>query len=292
MKKMRKLYSLLALCLVLAMLPITPTAAAESGNLWLRQTPTNEGVQIAVCADTCMASGVITITYDSSVLTLEEVTLEDAHVLAHAINDQKAGQVRISWIGTGAAVDGGYVLLRLRFTGEHNLSATMTGSGYTTEGDAVPVATLNLTGLTAAVMQAETLQADDYTEDSFAAMQAVLQAGQELLAVEAVTQAQLDAAAQQLTAAMENLEEYVPEPPATEPPAPTDPTAPTEPAPTDPAPTQPKPTNPKPTQPAPTEPVEKPVPKKNDTLLIVAGVALGLVAIVAVVVILKKRGKK
>ncbi len=288
MRRMRKMYILLALCLVLAMLPAASAYAADEGSLWLRQMPTNDGVTIAVCADTAVASGVITITYHSDVLTLQEVTMEDAHVLVHAVNDQKAGQVRISWIGTGAAVDGGYVLLRLRFTGEHDLSAVMTGSAYTTEGDAVPVSILNLTDITAAIMQAETLQAEDYTSDSFAAVQASLQAARELLSPETVTQAQLNTAAQQLTAAMENLEEYVPEPPPTEP---------TEPAPTDPAPTQPKPTQPG-SEPAETDPTQPSTqaptiaPKRDNSWMLIALGALLAVAAVAAVVILKKRGNK
>lgn len=288
MRNIRKLSVILLLCMVLCALPVSSANAAENGSLWLRQMPTDDGVTMAVCADTVVASGVITVTYDSNVLTFQEVTLDSTHVLAHAVNDQKAGQIRISWIGTGEAVDGGYVLLRLRFIGTEDQSAVLTGSGYSADGDAIAVTALNLTDATAAVSAAEALQAEDYTADSFAAVEAAMQDAKALLALETVTQAQLDAAAQNLTDAMGKLVVFVPEPPPTEPPA-TEPPA-TEPAPTQPA-TDPAPTQPD-TQPVPTKPVANPVPKKNDTLLIAAGIALGLAVIVAVVVILKKRGNK
>lgn len=293
MRNIRKLSVILLLCMLLCALPVSSANAAENGSLWLRQMPTDDGVTMAVCADTVVASGVITITYDSNVLAFQEVTLDSAYVLAHAINDQKAGQIRISWIGTGEAADGGYVLLRLRFTGTADRSAVLTGSGYTADGDAIAIAVLNLTGTETAVLEAEALQAEDYTADSFAAVEAAIQEAKQLLALETVTQAQLDAVTQKLTDAMGNLVVFVPEPPPTQPPA-TEP-APTDPTPTDPAPTQPA-TDPAPTQPdtqpVPTKPVATPVPKKNDSLLIAAGVVLGLVVLVAVVVILKKRGSK
>ncbi len=279
---MKKLSILLVLCLVLAALPVTSATAAENGSMWLRHIPTNDGVTLAVCADTAVASGVVTITYNSSVLSFQEMTVESTYVLAHAINDQEAGTIRISWIGTGAAVEGGYALLRLRFAGVADQSAVLNGMVYDAAGNAVQITTLNLTGMTAAIMQAETIKAEDYTADSYAALKTALDAANTLLAQEAVTQAQLDAGAQALSAAVKNLVAATPEPPATEP------------APTEPKPTDPKPTDPKPTQPTSvaTDPVvTDPVPKKNDTLLIVAALVLCAV-VAAAVVILKKRGRK
>lgn len=288
MGRIRKFAILLALCLVLAALPITSAAAAQSGNLWLRQIPTGDGLTIAVCADTAVASGVITITYDSDVLSFQELTVDSAYVLAHAANDKEAGTVQISWIGTGSDAAGeGYALLRLRFEGNADQSAVLTGTVYDAAGNTIAITTLNLTGATAAVMEAETLKAEDYTADSFASVQAALQEADDLLALETVTQAQLDAAAQKLTAAVENLVVYVPEP---------TPPTPTEPAPTDPAPTEPTqpgstPAQSDPTQPSAT-PAPQPQPQGDNSWMVIAVVVLCAVAVVAAVVILKKRGKK
>ena len=294
MEKTRKVYILLALCLVLTMLPANSAHAADEGSLWLRHAPSPNGVEVYICADTAVASGVITITYEAGNLEFVELMVSDSFVAAYAVNDKEAGVIRISWVGTGfVPEEGAYGMMTLSFRGVSDQSMVMSGAAYDASGDTIAITTLNLTELQAAMMQAEALDAAAYTEESFAGVTAALESANELLGKAVVTQAQLNEAARQLAAAMENLEAYVPEPPPTDPPAPTDPT---EPAPTEPAPTQPQPTDPKPTQPgtepAPTEPVEKPVPKKNDTMLIVAGVAIGVVLIAAVVVILKKRGKK
>lgn len=289
MRNIRKLSIFLALCLVLCALPVASAHAAESGSMWLRHLPQNDGVSLSVCADTAVASGVITITYDSSLLAFQGLTVDSTYVLAHAVNDKETGKLHISWIGTGTD-SGAYVLMTLEFAGVPDQSSVLNGTVYDASGNTIAITTLNLTGVTAAVMQAETLKAEDYTAVSFASVQTALQEANDLLDQVTTTQAQLDAATQALVTAMDKLVVYTPEPPATEP-------QPTEPAPTEPVPTEPKPSD-KPTQPGsqpkPTEPVvADPVPKKNDTLLIV-GVALALCAVVAIaaVVILKKRGRK
>lgn len=299
MRNMRKLSILLALCLVLALLPVTSANAAEGGSLWLRYQPSVEGVEIHVCTDTNIASGVITVTYDASILEFAELLMSETFVQYYAVNAQEAGTIKISWIGTGVGAENpAWSLMTLKFAGVADQSATMTGTVYDFKGNTLAITTLNLTGATAAVMQAETLKAEDYTAESFAAMQAALQEAEALLAMETVTQAQLDAATQALVTAMENLVVYTPEPPPTEPPA-------TEPAPTDPAPTEPAPTEPAPTEPTqpgstaakpnPTQPsTQEPTiaPKQDNSWMLIALAAVLVVAVVAAVVILKKRGKK
>lgn len=286
MAYIRKFSVLLALCLVLALLPVTLANAAEGGSLWLRHLPQNDGVTLAVCADTAVASGVITITYDSSALAFRELTVDSAHVLAHAVNDQEAGTIKISWIGTGAHSEA-VVLMRLQFAGDPLAVAELSGSVQNANGEAVAFTGLDFGAFNAAVYQAECLKAEDYTADSFAAVRAALDAANAQANVETVTQAQLDAATAALTAAMEKL--VAPEPPATEPPA-------TEPAPTEPQPTQPtQPTQPgsAPAQTDPTEPTQAPTPAPkgdNSWLLYVLAALVAVAAVVAV--ILKKRGKK
>lgn len=289
MGNIRKLSILLALCLVLCALPVASANAAESGSLWLRHLPANDGVTIAVCADTAVASGVITVTYASELLTFQELTVDSTYVLAHAINDQETGTIKISWIGTGANAAGeGYTLLRLRFEGPADQSSVLTGTAYDAAGNTLAITTLNLTGVTAAVMEAETLQAADYTADSFAAVQTAMNEANALLEQEAVTQTQLDAAAQALLTAVENLAVYVPEPEPTDPPA-------TEPAPTEPAPTEPTQPGSTPAQTDPTQPsTQAPTiaPKRDNSWMLYVLAALVAVAAVAAVVISKKRGRK
>lgn len=291
MEKKHVLAILMALCLVLACVPVNQAAAAEeSGSLWLRHLPIDGGVTMALVADTAIGSGVITITYDKDVYIFQELTVDSAYVLAHAVNDKEAGTIKISWIGKGAE-SGAYVLMRLQFVvnfaSAGNLNVEFSGSVQNVNGEAVAITKLDFGAFNVAAYQADNLKAEDYTDDSFAAVQAALAAGNAQANVETVTQAQVDAATQALKTAMDNLVVYVPEP------EPTDPTEPTEPAPTEPAPTQPAPTQPgqtEPTQPA-TNPTPAPQPQE-DSMMLIAILAGCAVAVVVAVVLLKKRGKK
>ena len=299
MKHIQKLALVLSLCLLLTALPVTRALAADGDSMWLRHLLVDGGETISLVADAPVASGVITITYDTSVYTFQELTVDDAYVLAYAVNDQEAGTIKISWIGTGSG-SGVHVLMRLRFAADFFVSGghpsiDLSGSVQNEAGDDVAITALDFGPLNAAISKANGLKAEDYTADSFAGLKAALDAALAQGEVETVTQAQLEEATQALTKALENLVAFVPTPPPTEP---TEPTQPTEPSqPTEPTEPDPKPTD-KPTQPGsqpkPTEPVvADPVPKGNDILLIVgAALALCAVAAVAVVVILKKRGKK
>ena len=306
MKHLRKLIFVLALCLLLTAMPLNRAHAAEGGSMWLRHLSADGGQTLGLVADTSVASGVITITYDTAIYTFRGLTVDSAYVLAHAVNDKEAGTVKISWVGTGSG-DGVHVLMRLQFTADWTVSGgnptiSLSGSVQNENGEDFGFASLDFGPLNAAVREAEGLKAEDYTADSYAQVKSALDAALAQAEQETLTPAQLDAALQNLRAALDGLKAKEPTPPEpTDPPTePTEPpTEPTEPAPTEPTepnPTQ-KPTD-KPTQPgsrpAATQPVvSDPVPKGNDTLLIVGGaLALCVVAAVAAVLILKKRGKK
>ena len=291
MRHIRKLSILLALCLVLVLLPVTSASAAEGSSIWLRHLPADGGETIALVADAPVASGVITITYDSDRYTFQGMTVDSSYVLAHAVNDQEVGMVKISWIGTDAG-SGAHVLMRLQFAVDYFSSSGdptihLSGSVQNANGEVFAFTSLNFGDFNAAAYQAESLKAEDYTADSFAAVQAALDAANAQANAETVSQAQLDAATAELTAAMENLVVYTPEPPATEPPA-------TEPAPTEPAPTEPTQPGSTPAQTDSTQPTQAPTPAPkgdNGWLLYILAVLVA-VAAVAAVVISKKRGRK
>lgn len=285
MRSIRKLSMILTLCLVLALLPVTSAHAAESGSLWLRHLPADGGVTMALVADTGIAGGVVTITYDPSQLTFQGLTVDSDYVLAHAVNDKEAGTIKISWVGKGAE-SGVYILMRLQFAGDPLAVATLSGSVKNTSGDIVAITVLDFGALNTAMNRAGGLKAEDYTADSFAAVQAALAAGNAQTNVETVTQAQVDALTQALVTALDNLVVYVPEP---TPPEPTEP-VPTEPTPTEP--TQPgsTPAKPEPTQPSSQTPA--PAPKGDNSWMLIVLAVLGVAAVAVVAVILKKRGRK
>lgn len=296
MRNIRKLSVILALCLVLALLPVTSAQAAQGGSVWLRHSATEEDYTIALVADTAIGSGVITITYNIDVYTFLELTVDSAFVAAYAVNDKEAGTIKISWVGTGAGSDA-HVPMRLQFS-ENLFSGAdpyvdLSGSIYSASGEEVAITGLDFGAFNAVARQAEKLKAEDYTADSFAALQAALAAANAQLNVETVSQAQVDAATQSLKAVIDALVVYVPEPEPTDPPA-------TEPQPTQPRPTEPKPTEPTqpgstPARPDPTQPSNQapaPAPKGDNGWMLLVLAALGVVAAVAAVVILKKRGRK
>lgn len=293
MRNIRKLSVILALCLVLALLPVTSAGAAEGGSIWLRHSATEEDYTIALVADTAIGSGVITITYNIDVYTFQELTVDSAFVAAYALNDKEAGTIRISWVGTGAD-SGAHVPMRLRFDANFltSLDATidLSGSIYSASGEEVAITGLDFGAFNAVARQAEKLKAEDYTADSFAAVQAALAAANAQANVETVSQAQVDAATQSLKAAIDALVVYVPEPEPTDPPA-TEPT-PTEPKPTDPKPTEPTQPGSTPAKPQPTTQTPAPAPKGDNGWMLIALAVLGLLAVAAAVVILKKRGSK
>lgn len=289
MRSIRKLSMILTLCLVLALLPVTSAHAAESGSLWLRHLPADGGVTMALVADTGIAGGVVTITYDPSQLTFQGLTVDSAYVLAHAVNDKEAGTIKISWVGKGAE-SGVYILMRLQFAADFLAGGDpfveLSGSVQNVNGEAVAITNLDFGAFNAAAYQADNLKAEDYTADSFAAVQAALAAGNAQANVETVTQAQVDALTQVLVTALDNLVVYVPEP---TPPEPTEP-VPTEPTPTEP--TQPgsTPAKPDPTQPSSQTPA--PAPKGDNSWMLIVLAVLGVAAVAVVAVILKKRGRK
>ena len=293
MKHLQKLTFVLALCLLLTALPVKRAFAADGGSMWLRHFLADGGESVALVADTTVASGVITLTYDTAVFTFKGLTVDSTYVLAHAVNDQEAGTLKISWVGTGAG-SGVHVLMRLQFAfnwwvSGGNPGIGLSGSVQNTKGEAIGFTTLDFAALNAAVREADGLKAEDYTADSFAAVKAARDAAMAQAEVETLTLAQLEAALQTLKSALDGLKAKEPTPP--DPTEPTEPTEPTQPAPTEPKPTESKPVETKPTEPAATQPADQD-PQDEDGMMLIPILVGCCVPIVVAVVLLKKRGKK
>lgn len=268
MGQIRKITRLSVLLLVLTLLLAPQAAAAEgNGNLWMRQISTDDGVTFYICADSAVASGVITVKYHVGSLSFRELTVESDYVLAHAVNSKNAGAVQISWIAPADVVaEEGHILMALTFTGKKGESISFSGDVYNAAGEPVAISILDVTELTSAMEAAEALQSADYTADSFAALQTVLSQTDALLEQIAITPAQLDAALQEVNGAVSALVRLQPEP---------------------------EPTGPEPTEPAPTEP--GPVIDVTGDGWIGIIIAFGVICVVGAVVavvIIKKRGNR
>ena len=100
---------------------------------------------------------------------------------------------------------------------DHQIKVSVTGAGnytgtVTATSDTVIAAETDTTELAQAIKDAEALNSTDYTEDSWADLQAALSAAKETLADETATQDDVDAAAKALTDAIAALEEKGEEP--------------------------------------------------------------------------------
>ena len=257
MVKIRNVSRCLALLMVLALLLTAQAVAAESGALWLCASVAEEGVTAKICADTAVASGVITVTYDKRALTFREVTMDETAVAMHAVNSKVPGRLVISWVApAGYSVEEYQILMQIRFEGTDASSISLSGSGNDLNGEAVAVTALDFTGLNTALAEVEGKLVQDYTPGSFDAMLNAEKEARELLEQEIVTPSQLAAATEKVETALAQLEPKAP-----------------------------------PTVPATTAPA--PQPNGNGWIgIAVAAVAVCAAVAVAVVVIIKKRGSK
>lgn len=212
MRGIRKLAVLLVLMVTLIVWCSVQVGAAESGTIWYESTVTEEGVTVCVWTDADAASGVIALEYDKKALKFQDVELEQTYMAAHSINAKIPGEVKISWVApkeTGS--QGVHKLMQLHFTGTSAETIRMSGSANTATGEKITVAALDLVALNAAIEAAEAKTAQDYTQESFAALETALQEAKALLSQEYRTPAQISAAAQKLEAALKNLEEPIPD---------------------------------------------------------------------------------
>jgi beta-L-arabinobiosidase len=129
--------------------------------------------------------------------------------------------VLISWVAPEAYEADGSVLSLIEVTFEGQSDAIeATGAAHDAEGNALPIGTVDTSALEEAIAKAEELKAEDYTQETWEALQEELKAAEKVLEDPTATQAEVDEAAAALEEAIAALEEYV------EPSKPTEPTEP------------------------------------------------------------------
>lgn len=269
MAKMKTISLLLVLALALMLLPVQQVSAAETPSLWLHVTEQDGKSVVAVCTDATVATGMISIAYDAEVLRYKGLTTDKTYVLYHAVNDASKNEVLISWIAPADhVVEGPHILMTLNFNGVCEQPPVLTGQVFDAAGNEIAISALDTAPLQAALEDGAARKAEDYTAESFAALQTALEEANALLSQNLVTQDQLDEAAQKLQGAITALVAVAPVEP-TQPTVPADPTNPTEPIPT-----------------------PTPAPDNGWIVILVAFVAICVIGGVVAVVIMKKRGNK
>ena len=207
----RTLVTLVMAALLLTMLG-TSVFAAEPSRAWLKVTPSAHGTTlVSVMADIAVTDAYLEVTFDSSVYGYVSAEVDSTYVDVYSINADEAGKIKIAFVAEGdyEAAETGVVLITIIFNGQGEAMPAMSGQLHDSQGNALSVGEtvlekLDLSELTKAVLIARNLQASPYTAESYEAMRAVL-AEAEVVLTTADSQDEVDAAAQALLDAIENL---------------------------------------------------------------------------------------
>lgn len=271
------------LMLLACVMPAVPAKAEDTNSLWMRAHIEDGSYVANICADTTVTDGMIEVRYDSALITFTEVVVDSRYVAAHAVNAEEPGIIKIAWVAPGDyGLDGTvHILMQVRFTNAEGAVVALAGAAHAPDGREIPATELKNFTVISALAAAGEYKAEDYTAESFAALKRAIENAWAAMEDLYTSQADMDAAAAAITAAIEGL---VPAPVV----VPTEPTEPSEPS----EPTQP---STQPTQPAtqPTQPVDpQPEPKPGNGLWIGIVAAVAVAGATVAVIIKKKEVRK
>lgn len=142
MKTMKRVVrSLIVTVLCCAALVVTAFAATEP-SAWVELSENGGNTAAQIMSDAAVTDGVLELTYDSSKLTYQNVTADEAHVAMISVNAEEEGIVRISWVAPdrGQAVEEGALLMQVNFTGKAGTrDVALDGSANDASGNAVTI---------------------------------------------------------------------------------------------------------------------------------------------------------
>ena len=212
MKPVNKFLRCLALAVVMCVMMASVAYAAEAGQLWLSVSQSENGKDTSalIVTDTTVTDGLVKVTYDAQVLTYQGVMVSSEYVAMHSVNAEEAGVVLISWVAPEAyEADGSAItLIEVRFEGASD-AIEAAGVAHDAEGNELAIGSVDTSALEEAIAEAEALTEEDYTEESWAALEAALEEAKDVLADPTATQSEIDAAAAALEEAIAALEVYV-----------------------------------------------------------------------------------
>ena len=205
MKRVRNSARVIALALVLCMMLTMGVFAAANGSVWITETDTDDGTVAFIITDTTVTDGLVEVRYDADNLTYQMVTVNETYVAMHAVNADEAGVVLISWVAPEAVqpADSDW-LIQVNFAGASDEDVTLAGS--VTGGEITEAPVVDKTELQKAVLEAQGLNEDDYTAETWADLEEALAAAEAVLADPTATQEEVDAATAALRAAIDALE--------------------------------------------------------------------------------------
>lgn len=211
MRTAKKIFCTFMIAALMLLIMGTSVFAIEEGSAWLQVDTSEENVTlVAIVANTPVTDGLITLTYDAADLRYVGLEANSDCVAYNSVNADEAGLIKLAWVGSGEYEADGAVLFTLTFNGVSETEIVMSGQMTDTEGNPL-IITETLQGadfseLKKAVFLARGLSAENYTAESFAAMEAVLASAETLLANKFALQEDVDAAALALNEAIDHLE--------------------------------------------------------------------------------------
>ncbi len=210
MKTARKMICALMLASLLLTVMSASVFATETDNAWLQVDDSEENVtKVSFLADTAITDGLITVSFDAEQLSYAGLEVNSDCVAYSSVNGDTPGVIKLAWVSAGEYEAQDLALFTLTFNGVSEQKITMSGSLTDREGNALTIGeTLygaELSQLKKAVLMARGLNAEHYTADSFAAMEAALAAAEAYLSEEFVRQEDVDAAVQALYDAVDAL---------------------------------------------------------------------------------------
>ena len=195
-------------------------SAAETGSALELAVGNGKGtVTVDVyLQDSGITNGSITLSYDSSVLTLAEAKVADA-CAKYSLNTAEAGSVTLAWVGGQLSGDKTLLLsvqLEVAEGAEKDLTYTVVSNGCFTDTEAVEVAGAEVTVsfdapvdteiLEDAIAAAEAVDASQYTQESYAVLVKALNDAMAVLTNGDATQEEVNAAAKAIYDAIAALQ--------------------------------------------------------------------------------------
>lgn len=214
MKPVNKLLRLLAVVLVMTLMMATVAFAAETGKVWISVTESANGKDTValILTDTTVTDGLVKVTYDPEALTYKGVMVSSEYVAMHSVNAEEPGTVLIAWVAPEAyEADGSALtLIEVNFEGvQQESTLEITGVAQDAEGNEIAIGTVDTSALEEAIAEAEELKEEDYTKESWKALEEELKEAEKVLEDPTATQEEVDEAAEALQEAIAALEEKV-----------------------------------------------------------------------------------
>lgn len=212
MKHIGKVAYTMLLTILFCMVSAVSVYAADEEPIRLNLTEESEDeVSAQVVADRALTDGVLTLSYDSSLLGYAEIEIDENIVALYSVKDN-GGVLSISWISTEKPKTRSteFALFKVKFSGDvgalnANSIKIFSATAHIENGEVIHAGTLDVSKLEAAIGKAQGLDASQYTQESYKVVEDALTAAKNVLANPIATQKEIDEATDVLEKAIAAL---------------------------------------------------------------------------------------